>query len=196
VKPKLGFAATVGAVAVALALGLAACGGNDDSDGVASLSDTTSQGGSGGSQGSSGGSASREEWEQAQLDYAKCMRQHGVDFPDPKNGEFQLKTKRRDARKTDEAQRACAPILEKARPPQLSEEQQAQVREAALAFARCMREHGVDMPDPEFRDGGGMLMRMPPGAENDPQLEEAQKACQPIMENAKPDRPAGKGGAS
>lgn len=195
-KPKLGFAAAAGTIAVALVLALAACGGNGDSNGVASLSGKPSQGSSDGSQGSGGGSASRKDWQEAQLAYAKCMRRHGVDFPDPVNGKFELKTTRRDARKTEEAQRACGHILENARPPQLSEEQQAQMREAALAFARCMREHGVDMPDPEFREGGGTLMRMPPGAEEDPQLENAQKACQSILENAKPDRPSGKGGAS
>src|SRR4051812_45316762 len=29
--------------------------------------------------------------------------------------------------------------------------------DAALAFARCMREHGVDMPDPDTSGGGGVV---------------------------------------
>src|SRR4051794_32085321 len=29
--------------------------------------------------------------------------------------------------------------------------------DAALAFARCMREHGVDMPDPDTGGGGGVV---------------------------------------
>src|SRR5207253_2334340 len=28
---------------------------------------------------------------------------------------------------------------------------------AMLAFARCMREHGIDMPDPDTSGGGGMV---------------------------------------
>jgi hypothetical protein len=28
-------------------------------------------------------------------------------------------------------------------------------RDAFLAYARCMRENGIDMPDPQFDEGGG-----------------------------------------
>src|SRR5215211_783188 len=51
--------------------------------------------------------------------------------------------------------------------------------QAALAFARCMRQHGVDMPDPEVDDQGRMTMRIGgPGAKPDPRkLEAAQRAC-------------------
>jgi hypothetical protein len=195
VKPKLRFAVAAGALAVAFTLALAACGGNSDSDGVASLTDTTGESttesqGSGG-----GGAAGREEFRKAQLEYAKCMREHGVDMPDPVNGELELKSDRRDQKKVSKAQEACGPILEDAAPP-LSEEQQAELREAALEYAKCMREHGIDMPDPQFPEGGGTLMRMPQGAENDPQFEEAQKACQPILKDAKRDQPSGEGGPS
>ena len=31
-------------------------------------------------------------------------------------------------------------------------------QDAMLAFAKCMREHGVDMPDPDFGSGGGPVM--------------------------------------
>jgi hypothetical protein len=197
VKRRLGLVAAFGALAVALALVLTACGGGGgDSNGVASLNDNAGQTTANGSQGSNGGSVSEREREQAQLDYARCMREHGVDFPDPVNGRFEVKTEKRDMRKLEEAERACRHILRDVAPPPLSEEQEAEMREAALDFARCMRERGIDMPDPTFPAGGGMLMRMPAGAQSDPDFEEAQEACQPLLEAAKPDRPAGKGGSS
>ena len=192
---KLRLAGTAGVLAVTLALVLSACGGSSDSDGVASLTDTTGQSEGNGSQGSGGGAASREEFERAQLEYARCMREHGVDMPDPVNGELELKSDRRNQKKVDEAHEACGSILEDAA-PQLSEEQEAELREAALDYAKCMREHGIDMPDPTFREGGGVLMRMPQGAESDPQFDEAQEACQRILNAGKPSRAAGKGGAS
>jgi hypothetical protein len=124
------------------------------------------------------------------------MREHGIDFPDPVNGRFEFKMKRGDQRKLTEAQNACRDILEKAMPP-VSKEQEAEMREAALRFAKCMRQHGVDMPDPTFPEGGGTLMRMPKGMkDDDPKLEEAQKACQPIMEAARPDGSPGQRGSS
>jgi hypothetical protein len=30
--------------------------------------------------------------------------------------------------------------------------------EAALQFAKCMREHGIDMPDPQVSDEGGVMV--------------------------------------
>jgi hypothetical protein len=192
-RRKPGPAATAGALAVALALVLIACGGSNDTDGVASLTDTSGQSTTNGSQSSGGGS---RDFEKAQLEYAKCMREHGVDFPDPVNGRFQFKEERGDQRKLDEAQKACRDILEKAKPP-VTEEQEAEMREAALKFAKCMRQHGVDMPDPTFPEGGGTLMRMPKGMkDDDPKLEAAQKACQPIMEAARPDGSPGQRGSS
>jgi hypothetical protein len=192
VKQKLGFAIAVGLLAVALGLTLTACGGNGDSDGVASLSDTNGQS-TNGSQGSNGsGGTSAGDREQAALAYARCMREHGVDFPDPVNGRFEFKNQRGDQRKLEEAQKACQDILQAAA-PQLSEEQEAEMREAAVEFAKCMREHGVDMPDPKFPEGGGVLMRMPRGSEDDPDFQEAQKACQSILNEAQPDGPAMQG---
>jgi hypothetical protein len=191
-KRELRVAATAAALAVALALALAACGGGDDSDGVASLTETNGQTTTNGSQASAAGS---RDWQEAQLEYARCMRAHGVDFPDPVNGRFELRTERADQRKLQAAQEACREILARARPP-ISEEQEAEMREAALEFAKCMRKHGVDMPDPTFPEGGGTLMRVPPGKKGDPKLEEAQKACQPILAAAQPDDASAQAGSS
>src|SRR5262245_14744855 len=181
-KRTLVRATAIGALAIGLTLVVAACGGGDDSSGVASLNNggqTTTNGSS------ESGEVSPKERRQAELEYAKCMREHGIDFPDPVDGQFNLKSKRGDQRKLEEAQKACQGILRDVA-PKLSEEQQAELREAAVDFAKCMREHGVDMPDPTFPAGGGMLMRMPLGADDDPAVEKARKACQPILDAAEP----------
>jgi hypothetical protein len=184
-KRKLVRATAIGALAVALAVVAAACGGSDDSSGVASLTNTgqTTTNSSDGS-----GETSPKERREAALKFAQCMREHGVDMPDPVNGRFELQVKPGDQKKAGEAQRACQKYLQ-AVAPQMSEEEEAELREAALEFAKCMREHGVDMPDPKFQEGGGMTLRMPAGTrDDDPKFKAAQKACDPILRAARPEK--------
>ncbi|HYJ73815.1 MAG TPA: hypothetical protein VE265_15225, partial [Actinomycetota bacterium] len=61
-----------------LGLALAACGGSPDGDRVASLSGD-------GATGTTNGTAKTpsKDPQQAALDFARCMREHGVDMPDP-----------------------------------------------------------------------------------------------------------------
>jgi hypothetical protein len=58
-------------------------------------------------------------------------------------------------------------------------------KQAALAFARCMRQHGIDVPDPS--PNGGVLIPNTANP-NDPKFKAAQQACQQNLPNA------GKGG--
>jgi hypothetical protein len=188
-KSKLAPAIAVAVAALFISLALAACGGGGDPEGVASLTDTTEQTTTGGSEDSDTDGQDRQE---AALAFARCMREHGVDFPDPVNGRLEFRSTpgdQADQQEVQEAQQACQHLLEDAAPP-VDDEQQAELREATLAFARCMREHGVDYPDPQFQDGG-VLQRVPEGAEDDPKFEEARKACQPILDAAEPDAPSG-----
>src|SRR5262245_38887063 len=134
-KGKLVRAIAAGTLAAALGLGLAACGGSGDSNGVASLSSTgqTTTNSSSGS-----GGASPKERRDAELKFAQCMRQHGVDMPDPVNGRFDLRVKPGDQNKAADAQRACQKYLQNVA-PRMSEEEQAKMRQAALDYAKCMR---------------------------------------------------------
>src|SRR5262245_14397427 len=69
---------------------------------------------------------------------------------------------------------------------------QTDPQEAFLAFAECMREHGIDMPDPEVSDEGGGKFSVGfnaggPGGDGDPDMEKfqaANEACRPLLENA------------
>jgi len=120
----------------------------------------------------------RAEAREAMLDFAKCMREHGVDMPDPQPGERggiriggpDVDTAAEKAT-MNKAEEACRKILERVRPPELSPEQEQKFKERALRFARCMREQGIDMPDPTFGEGGRMTQRIEgpgPGKGGDP----------------------------
>jgi hypothetical protein len=50
-------------------------------------------------------------------------------------------------------------------------------RQKALAFARCMRQHGINRPDPQIT-AKGITQQNPTGrSRNDPRLEAAERAC-------------------
>jgi hypothetical protein len=153
------------------ALGVAACGGG---------------GGDGGES-----AASREE---AQLEFAECMREHGVDMPDPKPGQAGMMfgtTKGGPDEKSrtttginpeDPATKKALEACESKMPnggAEMSPEQEEKFKEAALAFAECMREHGVNMPDPQFGGKGKVSIQIKKGGldPNSPAFEEAQEAC-------------------
>jgi len=60
--------------------------------------------------------------------------------------------------------------------------QEAQNRKVLLDYARCMREHGVDMPDPTFDENGGAQMRLGKGLNPESaKFQAAQKACEKFM---------------
>lgn len=176
-------ALAVAVVVPCIALALAACGGGGGSGGVASLN---------GSNGSDANGATTttgsKDPQEAALEFARCMRQHGVDVPDPSaGGGIDLNAKPGDSAKIDRAQKACQQLLENAA-PKLSPEQQSAMQDAALAFARCMRQHGIDIPDPSFGRNGIVIQKKSKsdvgGNPDDPKFKAAQKACQPIMDQA------------
>jgi hypothetical protein len=156
-----------------LLLALVACsGGGGKPGGVASLGDgkatsTTSAGGS-------------QDERQADLAYARCMRQHGVNMPDPKvdaggRTEWQLPSgMRKDDPKLKAAQQACRQYRADGGQAQRPSQQQQQ---QMLAFARCMRQHGINLPDPQIT-ADGITQQPPTGmSRNDPRLRAAEQAC-------------------
>jgi hypothetical protein len=169
------------AVLAALTLAVAGCGG-DGSGGVASLE------GSGQTTTDDTTTTASEDPEEAALAFARCMRKHGIDVPDPgPNGAITVNGRPGMGReKMEQAQKACGGLLQRAGGGQgPSEEQQQAMQEAALEMSRCMREHGIEkFPDPKF-DGGGMALMLPRGIDpNTPEFKAAQKACEPIMQKA------------
>jgi hypothetical protein len=143
-------------VAVALALcvvGLVACGG-------------------GGS--SSGGGASQEE---AGLEFAECVRAHGVEIEDPKPG--QSIALPNDDPRTKVAATACNGKLGGGQ--ELSSGEDEELKEGALAFAQCMRGEGIDMGDPTFPGPGKFLLDIKGLDTESPAFKAAQTACEAKM---------------
>jgi hypothetical protein len=181
------FRPVLGIVAALVAVGLAACGSNSGGRDVASLDGSKAKAKSS----ESAKQATPAEVAAAWRKFAQCMRDHGVDMPDPKvssgdgKGSFvQIggpgqKEPQVSRTKMDAAQKACQPLVDRVvggGPGRNDPEQEARAKRQALAFAKCMRDHGVDMPDPQFESGGRVTQRLG-GSPNDPKFRAAQKAC-------------------
>ena len=116
-----------------------------------------------------GGSASPSapvDREEAQLKFAQCMREHGVDMPDPVDGRIRITRRKGEEAKTEQALKKCGHLMQDAvarpRRPPIDQER----RDQMVKFAQCMREHGIDMPDP--RPGGRIRLRIRKDAEAKP----------------------------
>jgi hypothetical protein len=157
---------------------LAACGSAAADDrNVASLSTAPAADaptGTGDPTGDSTDSTEPVDPSEAPLKFAQCMREHGVDMADPTvnadggvmiaigapaAGDGGATADSPDPKEFEAANKACEHFMKDAQgqfdPP--SEEDQKKMQEQALAFSKCMREHGIDMPDPTISaDGGGL----------------------------------------
>jgi hypothetical protein len=113
--------------------------------------------------------------------FAKCMRDHGVDVPDPGAGggvgvgrntpdpAASLDPNSPTVKAAIEACKSLDPNGGEV-PPPIDPTQLAQMRD----YAKCMRDHGVDMPDPNPNGGP----RSPQAANpNDPLVKAAGEAC-------------------
>jgi hypothetical protein len=180
---------TIGALGLAGFLLVAAgCGGDGDAGAqVASLDGATTTAATADDNGTE---VDEKDAQEAMLAFAKCMRDQGIDFPDPefdangKGGAVRVQGKpgqELDPEKMDAAREACKHLLPDGgnfRAP--SPEDRAKMQEQALAFAKCMRDHGIDFPDPKFsEDGGGMTVIGRPGFDpEDEDFQAAQEACE------------------
>lgn len=153
--------------ALALAGGLAACGSSGSS------SATTA-------------SATGAQF-QARLDLAKCFRAHGINVPDPSSGGGPaggggiFRTLRNYSQaQTTAARQACQQYFSKAFPRlNVSPAQRAQFQQQLVKFARCMRSHGIDVPDPSTSGAGGFGFQRSFRSidRNSPAFQTASKAC-------------------
>ena len=182
----------VAVISLPLVAALAACGGGGGSDGVATL------GGAGENAATDDTTDASVDPQDAAVEYARCMREHGIDMPDPEIGEggdvriavragpgARGKSPNGGDADFEEAEKECGPILRNALGADEgpSPEEEAEMRDRMLEFARCMREHGVDMPDPDF-DGGGLVKIGRPGDEapaDDDTFRAAEQACGDIL---------------
>jgi hypothetical protein len=136
----------------------------------------------GGEDGGATPAGGKDRFEAAALEHARCMREHGVDVPDPQPGKGGVVVispgeEGGDPQATERAAQACEKHLRDVPPPRLSDEQKEEMRDAALVHARCMREHGIDFPDPKFSDDGSISVDARGLEPESPKMKAASEAC-------------------
>lgn len=132
---------TMVVAAVGAALLLAGCGQAQDTGKVASLNSSNPA--------TSSGEPKKGGFEFDDLrKYTKCLRDHGLDVPDPdpNGGRIKLAPDNPDDPKAKAALEACKSLVpEGGSPPPMDAAEQDKWHKKA----QCMRDHGVHMDDPQ-----------------------------------------------
>jgi hypothetical protein len=146
----------LGATALVLGLSLSACGGGDAKEKKTEASNVD-----------------------LQLKYAKCMRDNGVNVPDPKaDGTGAISIGGGDA-KAQAAIAKCKQYLPNGgEPEKMSPEELATL----VKYAQCMRKNGVDMPDPTA--DGVMQGKAVADSSELAKMDKAGKACKQFLPGA------------
>jgi hypothetical protein len=179
----------IGVLLVLLGLVLTACSGGAAPDDVATLVDPSA---------SPDASPSVSLDPEAAMDaFAACMREHGVDIQvssaggevgkgpttaTASEGPSKITGTDRGKDKFTAANKACAPLLPKGGVNGPGGKPDPAMEQKLLDFSQCMRDHGIDMPDPQFENGGAnVIIGGPDGPNIDPNsqaFKDAEKACE------------------
>ena len=127
-------------------------------------------------------------FEEGVLEFAQCMREEGINFPDPTfdiDGNPQFDNL--EIENEEEFERAfenCEDILRNALPEQfdLDPEVEAALVDASLEFSQCMRDQGIDFPDPKPGEFGFFAFR-------DADIDFSSEAVQDAFEVCQPENP-------
>jgi hypothetical protein len=114
------------------------------------------------------------------IKFARCMREHGMNIPDPVAGQ-PLRFSTSNPQGMEAAQNACKRYRVA---QEISPAERTAHLEAALKFARCMRRRGINVPDPTTSGGGvGIKVQGGPGGidPSSPTFQAAQNACQSLL---------------
>jgi len=194
------------ALVLLLALAAAACGldsADGGDEGLATLSQSAAD--SDVALASDEGRADAElDSEEAILAFTECLRDEGLDVPDPEfddGGNLRLRSLFEAGEQVDisreemrEGFDACSEYLEGIA-QQFDRSDRAEMEDRLYVYASCMRDNGYDMADPDFSiermpgvgggsgDGGGGLGGGPfAGIDfSDPEFVTANAACQDIF---------------
>lgn len=179
-----------------LALFASACGGDGSADTIATLEDTTTTVAPTTTEATSLSQMSEEQ----ALKLTQCMRDQGLDFPDPTvdaDGNLSMddldmttfgSTPEEIRANIEAALDACSEFLEGVQFGGGQLPDLVELQDTFLEFATCMRDNGYDMPDPDFSgDGFGGLFEMGENIDpNDPAFQAAMAQCQPIFTRFQP----------
>ena len=124
-------------------------------------------------------------FEEGVLDFAQCMREEGINFPDPTfdidgNPQFD-NLEIENEEEFENAFENCEDILRNALPEQfdLDPEVEAALVDASLEFSQCMRDEGIDFPDPKPGEFGFFAFRDADIDFSSEAVQEAFEICQP-----------------
>ena len=127
-------------------------------------------------------------FEEGVLDFAQCMREEGINFPDPTfdidgNPQFD-NLEIENEEEFENAFENCEEIFRNALPEQfdLDPEVEAALVDASLEFSQCMRDQGIDFPDPKPGEFGFFAFR-------DADIEFTSEAVQNAFEICQPENP-------
>lgn len=129
-----------------------------------------------------GGQSVSDEGKKADqaLEHRKCLREHGLDVPEPKPGEEGVGlTIGGDGVSKEKMEKAFKACKDKGGAGMGKELTQAE-KDKMIKYAQCMRKNGFDMPDPEFGGGGMTAARPIPQGEQMKKFEKANKACESV----------------
>ena len=166
------------ATAVTLLLGLSAACGNGSGDDDSALPDAAGAS----SASPSGDDEADLDPEDAMLKFAECMREHGVDMPDPSpGGGVRMNGEGLSEDQMEAAQAACQKWMDMAEPEDGGKELTEEEKQSFLDMAACMRERGYNFPDPEF-DGGRVTQKVEKGegdlpGPDDPAFQQDMEEC-------------------
>lgn len=152
-----------GAAALVAIAALAACGSHSSASAPPTSSATSSQ----------------QRYVAALTHFAGCMRSHGIPVPDPSSqgeiaGSQALQQQYQNTPQGQAALNACQSYLQRA-VTELTPANTQQYRHAQLLFARCMRAHGVQLPDPG--PNGDIPINQANVNKASPQFQSAAQAC-------------------
>jgi hypothetical protein len=127
--------------------------------------------------------------EEGELAHAQCMRDHGIDWPDPEfvDGEWEVRLDDDiDLESADykAAEAECAQVRQEAQPEggdDINPDDRARLEEEMdrmLEFAACMRDQGIEFPDPVMDDTGTISGPAGPMDGDWDAFEAAKAACE------------------
>lgn len=116
--------------------------------------------------------------EDAMLEYTECMREHGVDMPDPDPNGGAVELSKDSMENMEAASKACDPIMQKVmQDAPANNMDNAKFEEMILAQAKCLRKKGYDVPDPIFEGNGAVNGGTYPDNAHGPAFDKAMKEC-------------------
>jgi hypothetical protein len=164
-RPAPALLAVLGVIAASVVL--AACGGSSPS--------------------STSAAAKEQQAEVKNADFAKCLREHGIQATASSGpgGEGNAIRVHGGGRGTMEAaQQACKKYQPEPQKLDLSAQQKVERAEAVEKFAKCMREHGIEVHASSSEGHVSVQIHGTPGAGPNPEspaFQKAQSSCQKLL---------------